>query len=185
MQPKIYTKTGDDGKSKTITGKRLPKSDLQFEVLGTIDELNATLGILHLSKKKSVRKLVIDIQNNIFNIGAYLAGSTITAKDRLWLLSVIESMEKNIDNIESKNKPLKYFILPGGSFESSYFHLARTICRRSERILVLIILKHKIPEGVLIQNFLNRLSDYLFVLARYYNNQGNKDIIWQKNESVT
>jgi cob(I)alamin adenosyltransferase len=175
VSAKIYTKTGDNGSSKTITGTRTLKSDLSFEVLGTCDELNATLGILRTSKKKDLIKVITGLQSDLFKIGSYFAGVKFTKVEAAWLKKRTEEIEIDIDKIEKKNKPLKNFILPGGSFESGHLHLARTVCRRLERSLVRYS-KAGYPE---MKTYINRLSDYLFVLARQQNNGGKKDIIWK------
>jgi cob(I)alamin adenosyltransferase len=175
VSAKVYTKTGDNGSSKTITGIRKLKSDLSFEVLGTCDELNASLGLLHLSKKRNVVNLITEVQSDLFKIGSYFAGIKFTKVEADWLKQRTTTLESEIDKIETKNKPLRNFILPGGSFESAHLHLSRTVCRRLERALV----RYSKSDFAEIKVYINRLSDYLFVLARFYNGGGKRDIVWR------
>ena len=176
VSAKIYTKNGDKGLSKTISGYQKLKSDLSFEVLGTCDELNASLGLLHLSKKRDLVKTIVCVQSDLFKIGSFFAGVKFTKVEGQWLKKRTTEIELDIDDIEKKNKLLKNFILPGGSFESSHLHLSRTVCRRLERCLI----KYSKKGFPAITVYLNRLSDYLFVLARFYNDGGKKDIVWKR-----
>jgi cob(I)alamin adenosyltransferase len=167
---KIYTKTGDDGYTKNLLGKRKPKSDLEFEIVGTLDELNACLGLLHTSKNKKLLAQIRELQSDLLTIGALVSGFKSSNKDEF--SKRVSKLESLIDAYDAKNKPLKNFILPGGSFESGILHYTRTICRRLERLLV----RHVKDVSVLI--YINRLSDLLFVLARFFNSKGKKDILW-------
>ena len=163
---KIYTKTGDDGTTGLYGGSRLLKSHIRIEAYGTIDELNATLGLVHASEKDGEMKSILEtIQSKLFNIGSVLASNPDKEKD---LPSVdetdIQLLEVTIDEIEKGLTPLKNFILPSGNKEISYCHLARTVCRRAERRLISL---HEIhPVSPLILQYLNRLSDFLFIMAR-------------------
>jgi cob(I)alamin adenosyltransferase len=188
---KIYTKTGDAGDTGLFAGPRVRKDDLRIEAYGTVDELNAVLGLARSqsavgqSKMPSeIDSLLVDIQHRLFDLGAQLAtpnpnaGGTnlITAKH-------IESLEQAIDRFDSQLPPLKNFILPGGTLAASWLHLARTVCRRAERHVVTLLQREqkKIAPEVLI--YLNRLSDLLFVLARAVNHAaGQGDVAWQKSE---
>jgi cob(I)alamin adenosyltransferase len=181
MGPKIYTKTGDDGTSKTISGQRKPKSDLEFEVLGSIDELNAALGVATLTKHTKLIKTINSVQSDLFQIGSYFAGIKFGKDEEKWIVHKTEQLEISIDELHPQITPLKNFILPGGSVESSVLHFARTICRRTERNIVKLLHKNKSFNNlVLIEAYFNRLADYLFTLARFYNGKGKKDVIWQK-----
>lgn len=176
---KIYTKNGDSGKSKTLTGQQKAKSDLLFEVLGTIDELNASLGFLQQSKKRKLAAQVTKVQSDLFKLGSFIAGSPMKSSDVVWITARVAEIETAIDEIDTQNKPLKNFILPGGSVESAQLHFARTICRRLERTLVAYLSKVKTDQFAVCETYFNRLSDLLFVLARFYNNKGNADVIWK------
>lgn len=174
---KIYTRTGDDGKTSLYGGKRVEKYDLQVESYGTVDELNSSLGVLisYVIYPK-VRNFYILIQHDLFSIGSYLAGSKIE-------LTAIEKkvfeIEKFIDTLDSELSPLKNFILPGGSKEASFAHLSRSICRRAERRVTQLSKEMEIDKRVIM--YLNRLSDCLFQTARFLNKKTNiDDVIWKK-----
>ncbi|WP_209330580.1 cob(I)yrinic acid a,c-diamide adenosyltransferase [Lunatimonas salinarum] len=164
---KIYTKTGDSGDTSLLGGKRVSKSHLRIDAYGTVDELNAFLGLL---KDQPVNQNRADflkaIQDRLFTIGATLAtqeDSKQVKKPDLEASDVL-SLELEIDQMESSLEPLKNFILPGGHTSVSFAHLARTVCRRAERRV--IELHTETPVDNLILQYLNRLSDYLFVLGR-------------------
>ncbi len=185
---KVYTKSGDKGKTSLATGERVPKSDLKIECYGTIDELNALVGLLRdkLPKIDSMQRSsenLLWIQNLLFDIGAELASSP----ERIDKLSLnrfdakhIASLEEEIDLISDELPELKDFVLPGGHEASSYTHLLRTVCRRAERLLVTHNYEtDNINSKILI--FINRLSDYFFVLARFILIEtGCKEITWTK-----
>lgn len=181
MSAKIYTKTGDNGTSKAIRGKRLPKNALLFEVLGNLDELNATLGLALLTKTTLKDSLSV-VQSDLFKIGAIVAGNKILPKDIKWLTSRVNEIEAQIDFIDAKNSRLANFILPGGTNQAAFLHLSRTVCRRAERSFTSLYRTKKLKNSDIILTYLNRLSDYLFVLARYNNNKGKADIIWVPND---
>lgn len=176
---KIYTKKGDNGFSSLINKKQISKADLVFDVIGTLDELNANLGLLHTSRNTKLKKVVFELQNDLFTLGSLLAGSTINISwnERVeWLESQIDLFDSNLPNLQN-------FILPGGSKNAVYLHNCRAICRRLERTYVLYFQKIKEKPDQNIQKYLNRLSDLLFVLARYVNFKlGIKDLIWKLNE---
>jgi cob(I)alamin adenosyltransferase len=176
---KAYTKTGDAGSSGLI-GERRPKSDLVFEVLGTVDELSATLGLLHHVTDSKLKDIIITIQTDLFEIGSFIAGKEFATKDQQIVQAKLEKMERQIDALDKENEPLKSFILPGGTVEAGYLHLARVVSRRLERHMVTFVEKQNIEGFDPILSYANRLSTYLFVLARYYNQKGKKDIIWKK-----
>lgn len=181
---KIYTKTGDIGETSLFGGQRVWKNDLRVDTYGTVDELNALLGFaLSQLKNIEVSDLVKEIQNDLFTIGSDLA-TPLDKDDSKYPVprveeKLIENLEKKIDYFDGQNPPLKEFILPGGTAGSSLLHYARTVCRRAERKVV--ALSKDVEIGGQIVVYLNRLSDLLFVLARYENySTGTSDIKWQK-----
>lgn len=164
---KIYTKTGDQGITSLLGGVRLPKSDLRIDAYGTLDELNSYVGLLRdqeVNKKRS--ELLKSIQDRLFTIGADLA--TVPGKDKVKKPDLhpedVEVLEKEMDAMDAELPMLTSFILPGGHTAVSFCHLARTVCRRSERIVVELASEEQVAE--LIIQYLNRLSDFLFVLGR-------------------
>lgn len=191
---KIYTKTGDLGKTRLVGGAQVSKSHLRLESYGTVDELNSSLGLalvtLHgLNTLTSLSQELENIQNQLFTIGSHLACENEETRQHLppaqqkW----IEALENSIDQMTAELPELKNFILPGGSLAAAYLHLARTICRRAEReTFRLIESLSGAPEAEkevlsLSLRFLNRLSDYLFVAARFSNlKQGKADQLWKK-----
>ena len=178
---KIYTKTGDAGETGLFGGARIPKNALRIDAIGTIDELNACIGTArsHIGDKE-IDNLLHRIQNELFNIGADLATLDTHAKSSTLRISadLVGALEKDIDRIENQLAPLKNFILPGGSVVGSTLHLARTVCRRSERSIVTLTDSESINPAIL--PYLNRLSDFLFVLARFVNSrQGQTEPLWE------
>lgn len=173
---KIYTRTGDDGKTQLGDGIRIFKNHLRFEVLGTLDELNSVIGmILAFSpKNKSVITCLTQVQNDLFNLSGELCPpyrQVITAEKTV-------DLEKIIDEWNGNLPPLKEFILPGGNPPSATCHLARTICRRAERITVALHQQEKMNDEIL--RYLNRLSDLLFVAARILARETQQDeAMWQ------
>lgn len=164
---KIYTKTGDQGITSLLGGMRVPKSDLRIDAYGTVDELNSYLGLLRDQKVNAKRTdLLKEIQDRLFTIGAELA--TVPGKDKVKKPDLhpedVELLEREMDLMESQLPMLTAFILPGGHQSVSFCHLARTVCRRSERIVVELASLEPVSELVI--QYLNRLSDYLFVLGR-------------------
>ncbi|CUS77941.1 cob(I)alamin adenosyltransferase [Candidatus Kryptonium thompsonii] len=175
---KIYTRTGDDGTTSIFAGGRVKKNDARVEAYGTIDEFNSILGIARaVSKNEFISGIIRDIQNLLFVLGSDLATPIDVKNERVKRISKddIEMIEKLIDEIDKELSPLKNFILPGGTLLASLLHHARTVCRRAERRLVSLSEKERINEHVI--PFVNRLSDLLFVLARYANKIENVDDI--------
>ncbi|MDA3779828.1 MAG: cob(I)yrinic acid a,c-diamide adenosyltransferase [Bacteroidales bacterium] len=165
----IYTKTGDKGKTSLIGGKRVSKYNERIEAYGTIDELNAYIGLIRDQKlEKNTFNTLIDIQNKLMICGTMLATEQANTKTKNIILKTedITKLEKEIDKINDFLPSLKKFILPGGHTTVSYCHIARTICRRAERLSLKVIEKHNL-DFIIIQ-YLNRLSDYLFVLSRKF-----------------
>jgi len=165
---RIYTKTGDDGTSGLIGGTRVEKYDLRLESYGTVDELNSWVGLLRSQPiDQATREFLRSIQNNLFVIGARLATdlSKTDLADRLpFKTEEIIKLENEMDRILDQLPPMEHFVLPGGSNTISYCHLARTVCRRAERRVCQLSKEMNIPSELL--KYLNRLSDYLFVLSR-------------------
>ncbi|MCX7999101.1 MAG: cob(I)yrinic acid a,c-diamide adenosyltransferase [Leptospiraceae bacterium] len=179
MALKIYTKTGDKGETSLANGKRVSKADPQVELYGTVDELNSAIGIgVSFLTDEIQKEEIYQIQSLLFELGSELAGFRVNNTSVIYE-NDIEFLEKEIDKMQVEIPPLKSFILPGGTQAAAFFHLARTICRRLERLMV----KNK-QEGQEIFEvsikFINRLSDYLFVLARFLNfKTGKEDIPWR------
>ncbi|MEO5980605.1 MAG: cob(I)yrinic acid a,c-diamide adenosyltransferase [Chryseolinea sp.] len=164
---KIYTRTGDEGQTSLFGGKRVSKSDIRIESYGTIDELNAQLGLLRDQEVNKKRiEFLINIQDRLFTIGSMLATEPGNTKVKIPYLSAsdVELLEGEIDAMDATLPPLRSFVLPGGHPSVSYCHITRTVCRRSERQVILLNEQEKIDS--LIIHYLNRLSDYLFVLGR-------------------
>ena len=172
---KIYTKGGDKGKTSLVGGSRVSKSNDIIDAIGNVDELNALLGLVVCDLKKPFISTLKDIQNDLFDIGADLA-TPINKKGTALRINkdYIVYIEKEIDKINNNLPPLNSFVLPGGSKISSIIHLARTVNRRCERSVVKLNEKQKVNIEVL--KYLNRLSDYLFVLARALN---KKEVLWK------
>jgi cob(I)alamin adenosyltransferase len=164
---KIYTKTGDDGTTSLFGGKRVSKADLRIDTYGTVDELNSWIGVLRDQPVNQSRKdILIEIQDRLFTIGSTLAIEPGNSKVKIPLLTEtdIEFLERQMDEMELALEPMRFFVLPGGNQSISFGHVARTVCRRSERLA--IALSHSEPVNELVIKYLNRLSDYLFVLCR-------------------
>lgn len=176
---KIYTKTGDKGQTSLIGGIRVPKHHVRIEAYGTVDELNSWIGLVRSFKTdKEVDLQLNDVQHQLFNIGSLLA-STPDSKMNLPQVneSSIETLEKEIDRMELSLKPLKNFILPGGSTEIAQIHVTRCVCRRAERLVVALSESEAVDDLAI--KFLNRLSDYLFILGRYHATKNNvEEILW-------
>ena len=188
---RIYTRTGDDGTTSLGTGARRKKYDLRIAAYGTVDEANAVIGLVRLhtagdaTLDAALDKALGRIQNDLFDVEADLclaekgpggARLTVTEAQVAWL-------EAEIDRLNGELEPLKSFILPGGSQASAYLHLARTVCRRAERIMV--ELKDRPGEDVSEPSlkYINRLSDYLFVAGRYANDKGARDVLWAPGQN--
>jgi len=186
---KIYTRTGDDGTTGLAGGERRKKYDLRIAAYGTIDEVNAAIGIarLHTAGDAGLDADLSRIQNDLFDLGADLATPgkgqgpggarlTVTAKQVTWL-------EAEIDRFNAELSPLKSFVLPGGSAAAAYLHLARTLARRAERLIA--ELKDRPDESVSsdVLKYVNRLSDFLFVASRYANDKGVQDVLWKPGEN--
>ncbi len=185
---KIYTKTGDKGETSLFGGGRVKKSNLRIDAYGTVDELNSHLGLLrdHIADPELTNKLIY-IQNKLFTMGSMLATppdkkKLKSGKDRLQIKVLEETdakfLEQGIDEMNEELPPMTHFILPGGHPSVSYCHVARCVCRRAERIVVALKENEAVEDTILV--FLNRLSDYLFVLARKLSrDNGAREIPWK------
>lgn len=173
---KIYTKTGDKGTTRLGDGTRVNKDHIRIEAYGTVDECNSAIGIvLALALPKIIEETLTTVQHRLFDLGGELClpGQSIISPDDVVFL------EKAIDELNQNLPPLKDFILPGGGMGASFCHLARTTCRRAERVLV--TLHQKEPVNAETLKYLNRLSDYLFVAARTLaKHEGKNEVLWEK-----
>lgn len=177
---KIYTRTGDDGTTGLVDGSRLPKDAPRMAAIGDVDELNATLGVVALHLEGEALALVRMIQNDLFDLGADLAtpGDDFTPSEMTLRIvsSQITRLEDELDAMNAELAPLTSFILPGGSAAGAALHIARTTCRRAERSAVAAAKAVSLNPQALA--YLNRLSDYLFVMGRAVNGNGAMDILW-------
>lgn len=178
---KIYTKTGDDGTTGLIGGGRVRKDDPRLECYGTIDELNAALGLAAVAAEGETLAALRQVQAELFVIGSHLAtpeGSPKWAGLPALEPAAVERLERQIDAADAEMPPLRNFILPGGTDAAARLHLARTVCRRAERLLVTFDAGK--PVEPLLVTYLNRLSDWLFVQARLANHRaGVTDVPWK------
>jgi cob(I)alamin adenosyltransferase len=182
---RIYTRTGDDGTTALGTGERRKKYDLRISAYGTVDELNSVIGIarLHSASNPELDMVLGRIQNDLFDVGADLcmpgtrgkgpAGARLTVSD-----AQVDWLEGEIDKLNAMLAPLRSFILPGGSPSSAYLHLARTVCRRAERLIVELRDEPGEDVSAAALKYVNRLSDFLFVAGRAMNDNGAADVLW-------
>ncbi|TAU98197.1 cob(I)yrinic acid a,c-diamide adenosyltransferase [Rhizobium leguminosarum] len=181
---KIYTKTGDDGTTGLVSGPRRLKDDLRVEAYGTIDEANSAIGLarLHTAGLPELDAMLMSIQNDLFDLGADLAtpdtGEPPTYEPLRIAETQVDRVEHDIDRLNAGLEPLKSFILPGGSPAAAHLHLARTIARRAERLMVALARTDGEIFGEPAMKYVNRLSDFLFVAARHANDQGHADVLW-------
>jgi cob(I)alamin adenosyltransferase len=178
---KIYTKTGDKGQTSLIGGTRVPKHHIRIEAYGTVDELNSWIGLLRDTiEDKHVKEILVEAQDRLFTIGSILASDPEKSKMKLPELKNedVELLEKEIDAMDQVVPPMKSFVLPGGHPIVSHIHIARCICRRAERCT--IHLTESAPVEEIVIHYLNRLSDYLFMLARKVSHDlGAEEIPWK------
>ncbi len=180
---KIYTKTGDKGKTSLVSGNRVSKSDLRIETYGTIDELNSHIGLIAAHEKcpENLSKILTALQNKLFDLGSQFANDDPKLQTQLpdILETDIRFLEQKIDEYTGQIPPLKAFILPGGHSLVAQTHIARTVCRRAERLAVQLAASQPIPNEHI--KYLNRFSDFLFVLARKMALDLNvEEIKWQQ-----
>lgn len=180
---KIYTKTGDDGTTALGSGERRPKYDLRIEAYGTVDETNSVVGLVRLALEgvdAEVDAILGRIQNDLFDLGADLA-TPETDKDLGYeplriTDAQVTALENAIDLLNADLKPLRSFVLPGGTPAATYLHLARTVSRRAERLMVHLAAEERINPAA--TRYMNRLSDFFFVASRYLNDKGAGDVLW-------
>lgn len=177
----IYTKSGDKGKTSLVGGTRVKKTHIRLEAYGTIDELNSFIGWLNCDiKDEETNRFLSYLQHKLFTVGSFLATETEKIPPKAASVitdSDIEKIEKEVDKIDNNLPKLNRFILPGGNEAASRAHICRTISRRAERNVYWVAEEFPVADSVLI--FLNRLSDYFFVLARYESNKTGKEIYWE------
>jgi cob(I)alamin adenosyltransferase len=180
---RIYTRAGDGGRTALVGGETRPKHDLRIEAYGTVDETNATIGLarLHTQGDAALHAMLARIQNDLFDLGADLATPQVARKGREDLRvaeSQVERLEGEIDAMNEALEPLRSFVLPGGSPASAHLHLARTVCRRAERLVTALAAREGEFVSPTAVKYLNRLSDHLFVAARHANGRGASDVLW-------
>jgi cob(I)alamin adenosyltransferase len=176
---RIYTRTGDKGDTALGSGKRVPKHDLRIEAYGTVDETNACVGVARLSTTGDLDQMLARVQNDLFDLGADLCvpedGSEIALKALRISDPQVERLEREIDQMNEKLQPLRSFVLPGGSPAAANLHVARTVCRRAERLIVKLAMSETVSSAAV--KYANRLSDFLFVAARFANSNTG-DVLW-------
>ena len=178
---RIYTRGGDKGRTALGDGARVEKHHARVEAYGAVDEANAVIGLARLAAEGAVDAMLARIQNDLFDLGADLcipekegeaAGQALRIQD-----SQVARLEREIDGLNAELKPLDSFVLPGGTAAAAWFHLARTVVRRAERATTGLAARERVNPAAI--RYLNRLSDHLFVLARWSNEKGGKDVLWK------
>lgn len=192
---RIYTRTGDDGKTRLVGGQRITKDDLRIDCYGTVDELNSFVGMARSTAEALTQQgkplrdfaaILKRIQHELFNLGSILATlpEDVHPKQPRVTNAEIEQLEREIDTANDQLQPLRSFVLPGGSHLDAELHICRTVCRRAERLLVRLAREQGAPEETV--RYLNRLSDALFVWSRWVNHAlGSQETLWAPNESAS
>ena len=181
---KIYTRTGDNGTTALGSGRRVSKADLRVEAYGTLDETNAAIGLARLYTRDGdgpLEAMLSRIQNDLFDLGADVCfpDESKDVRGRLTVSAAqVDRLEAEIDALNQDLQPLRSFVLPGGTPAASFLHLARTISRRAERLMVALAQSPDEAVGDAALRYINRLSDFLFVASRYANEQGKADVLW-------
>ena len=184
---RIYTRTGDDGSTALGTGERVPKFDLRIEAYGTIDEANAVIGVARVdlgADAPPAPEMLARIQNDLFDLGADLcvperAGEKEPKRERLRIVAEQTGrLEREIDQLNAHLAPLKSFVLPGGARAAAQLHVARTVCRRAERLMCQLAAQPGEQVSADALKYVNRLSDFLFVASRFVNDGGKGDVLW-------
>lgn len=176
---RIYTRGGDSGETSLGDGSRVPKFQLRVAAYGTADEANSIIGLVRLHTQGGADAMLSRIQNDLFDLGADLCTPEDgrKAEGALRIIDAqVERLEREIDAMNAELAPLTSFILPGGSPASAYLHLARTVCRRAERLMCELATVEPVNPAAI--RYINRLSDHLFVLARHLNDNGARDVLW-------
>ncbi|HXQ12533.1 MAG TPA: cob(I)yrinic acid a,c-diamide adenosyltransferase [Caulobacteraceae bacterium] len=178
---RIYTRTGDGGKTRLATGEPVPKTHPRVEAYGGVDELNALIGVArtHLSDAGEMDAMLARVQNDLFDLGADLATPERPREDLRILESQVGRLEAEIDALNAQLAPLTSFVLPGGSPAAAALHVARTVCRRAERVTIGLAEAEGESVSAPALKYLNRLSDLLFVAARFANDRGEQDVLWR------
>ena len=184
---RIYTRTGDKGETALGNGKRVAKYELRIEAFGTVDETNACVGVARLHTSDDLDQMLARVQNDLFDLGADLcipeAGSEVAANALRITEAQVTRLEREIDAMNEKLQPLRSFVLPGGSPAAAHLHVARTVCRRAERLIVRLAEGEAI--GTAAVKYANRLSDFLFVAARFANLSLGGDVLWAPGANRT
>ncbi len=182
---RIYTRTGDDGTTALGSGERRLKADLRVEAYGTVDETNAALGLARRATGQTdgpVDLMLARIQNDLFDLGADLArppaADEVEGKTLRVTQHQVDRLEAEIDELNAELAPLRSFVLPGGSDAAAALHVARTVCRRAERLMVALAAQPNETVGAPALRYVNRLSDFFFVAARWVNDKGATDVLW-------
>ena len=179
---RIYTRTGDNGTTALGSGERRPKYDLRISAYGTVDETNAAIGVarLHLKQMAELDAMLALVQNDLFDLGADLStpdtGEKFEYEPLRIVAAQVERLERDIDRLNANLSPLKSFVLNGGTPAAAALHLARTVTRRAERVMVALAQVETVNADAI--RYANRLSDFLFVAARVVNDNGNADVLW-------
>ncbi|MFM9848787.1 MAG: cob(I)yrinic acid a,c-diamide adenosyltransferase [Hyphomicrobiaceae bacterium] len=179
---KIYTRTGDDGTTALGTSERVPKYALRVAAYGTTDETNAAIGVarLHVADD-AVDAMLARVQNDLFDLGADLCVPDRGTKPGYQppiTEAHVERLENEIDEMNAELAPLRSFVLPGGTAGAAHLHVARTVCRRAERLIAELAADPNEPVSASAVKYINRLSDFLFVASRYVNDRGKRDVLW-------
>lgn len=185
MKSQLYTRTGDQGLTSLVGGERVKKNSVRLEAYGTLDELSSAIGLITSDKDctNDVKGHLLKVQNELFNLGAYLATAAPQGQETSCASladgSRIQALESWIDALDEQTPKIRAFVLPGGCVTAARCHMARTICRRAERAIITLSETEYADPAVI--RYVNRLSDYLFIAARYENfKQGEEEIIWKQ-----
>ena len=186
MKSNLYTGTGDSGMTSLVGGQRISKSSPRLDAYGTIDELSSFLGVVIASPgcPELVICQLLDIQNRLFDVGCYLATAVVPGEESKCIgidAGVIDEIERQIDLLDTETPKIRAFVLPGGSLPAAQCHVARTVCRRTERMILALSTQEYVDP--LLLKWINRLSDYLFIAARYINHaDGVEEITWRQSK---
>lgn len=173
---KIYTRTGDDGKTSLVGGQRVSKHSRRPAAFGDVDELNSVLGMARLHASDEMDEMLSRIQNDLFDLGADLATMDNSSPALRMTTAQVSRIEEEIDRLNADLNPLKSFVLPGGEPLAAWLHMSRTVARRAERSMTELAVEEPVNEFAM--QFINRVSDLLFVMARYANDKGRTDVLW-------